>query len=141
MSSSLSLGLWFFWNDLHQPNRVMSLLSIDVFRFNTKAAWLTIGLSGVTALLFLVPFVVWTQDGIPYYDTAAVYAMVLVVAMCYVGYHYLRRRAITPTNLITAYANRNAAFMECEMNAASVVCCRPGRCSPDDQICLAGRTG
>ena len=75
---------------------------IGTFRIDPKAAWLTIGLSVLTALLFLAPFVVWTQDGIPYYYTAAIYAGVLVAVMCFVGHRHLQRQVATSKNLTTA---------------------------------------
>ena len=79
------------------PAAIVTLPS--VFSTNPKMAWLTIGLGVLTALLFLVPFVVWTQDGIPYYSAAAVYAVILAGAMCFVGYRYLRRNVPAPTDL------------------------------------------
>jgi hypothetical protein len=82
------------------PVSIRKLLA--AFRLNAKVGWLTIGLSALTALLFLVPFVVWTQNGIPHYSTAVAYAVVLVAVMCFVGQRYLRRNAITPTNLPVA---------------------------------------
>ena len=38
---------------------------IAVFRFNPTAVWVTFGLSALAALLFLVPLIVWSQNGIP----------------------------------------------------------------------------
>jgi hypothetical protein len=72
---------------------------LGAFRLNSQAAWLAVGLSVLTALLFLVPFVVWTQNGIPYYTTAAIYAVLLVAAMCFASRRYLRRYAPMPTDL------------------------------------------
>ncbi|GEM_PF-649528 len=75
---------------------------IGTFRTDPRAVWPTLGLSALTALLFLVPFVVWSQNGIPYYYTAAIYAVILTAMMCFVGRRYLRRYVVAPTNLTTA---------------------------------------
>ncbi len=77
---------------------------ITVFRRNTKAAWLTIGLSVLTALLFLLPFVLWSQNDILFYRTATICALVLVAVICFAGYRYLRRYATmsATTDSITA---------------------------------------
>ncbi|HSD84881.1 MAG TPA: hypothetical protein VLG46_13525 [Anaerolineae bacterium] len=74
-------------------------LLVGVFRVNPKAARLTIGWGALTALLFMVPFIVWAQDGIPYYYTAVVYGMVLVAVMCFVGYRYLHQYVSAPASL------------------------------------------
>ena len=65
-----------------------------LFRFNPTAIWATLGLSTLAALFFLMPFIVWSQNGIPFYVTALGYAGVLVVATCLVGRRYLRRYAV-----------------------------------------------
>jgi peptidoglycan/LPS O-acetylase OafA/YrhL len=82
------------------PIAVIRLTS--AFRLNPKAAWLTLGLSVLTALLFMVPFIVWSQNGIPDYAAAVAYALVLVAVMCLASYRYLRRYALISTNLTEA---------------------------------------
>jgi hypothetical protein len=73
-----------------------------MFKLNPTAVWATLGVSALASLLFLVPFLVWSQNGIPSYISALTYAAVLVVVTCIVGQRYLRRYAITPHNLTTA---------------------------------------
>ena len=76
---------------------VAAVRLVAAFRLSPRVAWFTIGLSALTALLFVVPFVVWSQNGIPYYSTAAVYATVLGVVACIAGRRYLQRYLQTST--------------------------------------------
>jgi hypothetical protein len=62
-----------------------------LFKINPKAVWATLGLSALAAGLFLVPFIVWSQNGIPFYVSALLYAVVLVAVTCYAAQRYLRR--------------------------------------------------
>jgi hypothetical protein len=78
-------------------SRLMAL-----FKTNVTAVWATLGVSALAVLLFLVPFLVWSQNGIPSYVAALTYAVVLVVVTCIVGQRYLRRYAIAPQSLTTA---------------------------------------
>jgi hypothetical protein len=73
-----------------------------LFKINATAVWATLGVSVLAALLFLVPFIVWSQNGIPSYVSALTYAAVLVVVTCIVGQRYLRRHAVAPQSLTTA---------------------------------------
>jgi uncharacterized membrane protein YhaH (DUF805 family) len=70
-----------------------------MFKRNPAAGWATVGMSALAALLFLVPFLVWSQDGIPSYVAALAFALVLVGVTCLAGYHYLRRYDIKPDTL------------------------------------------
>jgi hypothetical protein len=79
-----------------------ALRLIALFQLNPKAVWVTLGVSALTALLFLVPFVVWTQNGIPYYSAAILFAGLIVAAMCLAGHRYLRRYARALPDLPTA---------------------------------------
>ncbi len=80
---------------------VAAIRLIAAFRLSPTAAGITIGLSALTALLFLVPFIVWTQNGIPRYNAALLFAGMIVAAMCFAGYRYLQRYAIVPKDLTT----------------------------------------
>jgi hypothetical protein len=42
-------------------------------------------------LVFLLPFVLWTQGGIPRYSSALLYALALVAAALLAGNRYVRR--------------------------------------------------
>jgi hypothetical protein len=73
-----------------------------LFKINATAVWATLGVSTLAAVLFLVPFLVWSQNGIPSYVSALTYATVLVVVTCIVGQRYLRRYAIAPQSVTMA---------------------------------------
>jgi len=47
------------------------------------------------ALLYLLPYVVWSQGGIPRYASATLYAVVLVAATLFTGHRYLQRLPVT----------------------------------------------
>jgi hypothetical protein len=98
--SQLSIGGTIVTAVIAFPIAVIRLTA--AFRLNPKTAWLTLGLSALTALIFMVPFVVWSQNGIPDYAAAAAYALVLAAITCFVGQRYLRRYIINPLQNLTA---------------------------------------
>jgi hypothetical protein len=44
-----------------------------------------------TALLYLLPYLIWSVGGIPRYNTASVFAVILILATLYAGDRYLHR--------------------------------------------------
>jgi hypothetical protein len=59
-------------------------------------AILLLGLGG--GVLCLLPYVLWTQGGIPFYDSATLYAVALALAVVVGGYFYVRR-ALGPDSI------------------------------------------
>jgi len=57
-----------------------------------RRAWLSILMLGLGGgVLYLLPYVLWTQGGIPFYDSATLYAIALAMAVTVGGYFYVRR--------------------------------------------------
>ncbi len=54
----------------------------------------------LAAVLYLLPYVVWSQGGIPFYTTAMLYVLVLVAAALIVGRLYLRRFLYEPSTRV-----------------------------------------
>ncbi len=69
----------------------VGLRGIDaIFVQNTKLLSRSVMAALLTAILFTLPFFVWTQNGIPFYDSALLYALVLTLATSVMMYRYLR---------------------------------------------------
>jgi hypothetical protein len=50
-----------------------------------------LGISIVTALLFLLPYVLWTQGGIQHHSTATLFAVALTATAIFAGQQYMKR--------------------------------------------------
>ena len=50
----------------------------------------------VGMLLFLLPYLLWSQGAIPFYNTATLYALALVAATLFAGNRYLQRFTQAP---------------------------------------------
>jgi hypothetical protein len=61
-----------------------------------------VGLAALMALLFLLPFFIWTQNGIPFYSAASIYSLALVAATMIAGRRYLRRFIDQPSSNASA---------------------------------------
>ncbi len=62
-----------------------------LIRSNRRALRPTVLVAILISALYLLPYVVWSQGGIPFYTTAALYALVLVAMTLIAGRLYLRR--------------------------------------------------
>jgi hypothetical protein len=71
------------------PTGLESIIA-TVRRYRPAVASLVIA-SVVSVLVFLLPFVLWTQGGIPRYSSALLYALALVAAALLAGNRYVRR--------------------------------------------------
>ena len=88
--------------------------------------------AAVGMLLFLLPYLLWSQGAIPFYNTATLYALALVAARCSPGTDTFNalRKCLRPRPAIvvvtTALYNRCAALRECVAPAALLddVACR-----------------
>jgi hypothetical protein len=60
----------------------------------------TLGIANVSAVLFVLPYVVWSQGGLPFYNSAMLYALVLVAVTLIAGRRYLQR--YFPTSIESA---------------------------------------
>jgi hypothetical protein len=56
-----------------------------------------LSIATVSAVLFVLPYVVWSQGGIPFYQTAVLFALVLVAVTLIAGRAYLRRFLTNPS--------------------------------------------
>ena len=56
----------------------------------------------IGALLYCLPFALWTQGVIPHYSTATLYALALTAATLLAGFSYLRRHLDTATSPASA---------------------------------------
>ncbi len=72
------------------PWAVSQLRAINRFAARSVGSVLVIALCA--AVLFLLPFVVWSQSGIPCYGSAELYAFVRVLAVLIGGHRYIRQR-------------------------------------------------
>jgi hypothetical protein len=77
LSSTLAaaVGLTASWRVYHRARRATSIVAI-----------IALG----TACLFLLPYLLWSQGAIPHYNTAAVFAALLVGAGLFAGRRYIR---------------------------------------------------
>ena len=62
-----------------------------LIRSNRRALLPTVLVAVLAAVLYLVPYIVWSQGGIPFYTTAMLYALVLIAVTLIAGRLYLRR--------------------------------------------------
>jgi hypothetical protein len=53
--------------------------------------------AAISLVLFMLPYVLWSQGGIPAYSTATAFAVVLVVVTMFAGARYLRTYFLTPS--------------------------------------------
>ena len=67
------------------------LTAVDVLSEKPIALLPMVVLGAVVSLLFLFPYILWTQGNIQHYPTAALFAVLLVAATVYIGQHYLKR--------------------------------------------------
>jgi hypothetical protein len=64
---------------------------IDVFS-EKPSAIVAISLNAIiTTLLFIIPFVLWTQGTLPRYTTARAFSIVLAISAIYAGQQYMKR--------------------------------------------------
>jgi len=63
----------------------------NLYRQNRRALMALLVIAVMGALLYLLPYVLWTQGAIPFYDTATLYAMALTVVTLIAGFFYMRR--------------------------------------------------
>lgn len=63
----------------------------NIYRTRPRALLLLIVIAGISMVLFLLPYVIWSQGGIPFHSTATTYTLVLVIATLVVGNRYLRQ--------------------------------------------------
>ncbi len=82
LSSTLAaaVGLTAAWRAYRRSNRATAIVAITAL---------------VTASLFLLPYLLWSQGAIPHYNTAALFAALLVAASVYAGRRYVRHRLAT----------------------------------------------
>jgi hypothetical protein len=67
-----------------------------MIRSNPRALLPTVLIAIAAALLYLLPYVLWTQGAIPFYTSATLYAMALTAATLTTGRFYLRRFLSVP---------------------------------------------
>jgi len=63
----------------------------DIYRTRPRALLPLIVIAGISMVLFLLPYVIWSQGGIPFHSTATTYTLVLVTTTLVVGNRYLRQ--------------------------------------------------
>ena len=82
LSSALAaaVGLTALWRVYHRARRATRIAAIIAL---------------VTACLFLLRYLLWSQGAIPHYNTAALFVALLVAASVYAGRRYVRHRLAT----------------------------------------------
>ena len=72
-----------------------------LIRSNRRALLPTVLIAILAVVLYLLPYVVWSQGGIPFYTTAMLYALVLVAGTLIAGRLYLRRLRNEPSMMVS----------------------------------------
>ncbi len=76
---------------------------------NRRALMPTVLVAVLASVLYMLPYIVWSQGGIPFYGTAMLYALALVAGTLIAGRLYLRRFLNEPSTLITDRTTANEA--------------------------------
>jgi hypothetical protein len=63
----------------------------NLYRQNRRAFIALLVIAVIGALLYLLPYVLWSQGAIPFYRTATLFALALTAAMLIAGFFYMRR--------------------------------------------------
>jgi peptidoglycan/LPS O-acetylase OafA/YrhL len=72
------------------------IYAVAVGRRQRRAVAPTVRISLIALLLFLLPYVLWTQGAIPFYSSATLYALALTAATLIAGFFYMLRYGHTP---------------------------------------------
>jgi len=85
------------------------IFAIGAWKRSRGAVAPLVAIAAIGSLLFLLPFLLWSQGSIPFYGTASLYAIALVAATLFAGSRYLQRFTIVEPVLSSEVSSQAAA--------------------------------